>query len=111
MMIATIPKVRWPDECDFVFVGAIRVGVAGRGLGFQPQLGQEASAWPRPVPHFGQGNNSDLLDDITRPDNDGVHRAAANDFDVKTRATRGSVCNGWLSAIIARFCVNVFFPT
>jgi hypothetical protein len=26
--------------------------------------------------------------------NDTVHRAAANDIDFKTRATRGSVCNG-----------------
>ena len=28
--------------------------------------------------------------------NDTVHRAAANDIDLKTRATRGSVCNGLL---------------
>jgi hypothetical protein len=28
--------------------------------------------------------------------NDPVHRAAANDIDLKTRATRGSVCNGLL---------------
>jgi hypothetical protein len=28
-----------------------------------------------------------------------VHRAAANDFDFRNRAARGSVCNGLLSCL------------
>ncbi len=36
-----------------------------------------------------------------KPDNVTVHRAAANDIDFKTRAARGSVCNGWLSAVVS----------
>jgi hypothetical protein len=31
---------------------------------------------------------------VLRSHNATVHRAAANDVDFKTRATRGSVCNG-----------------
>jgi hypothetical protein len=33
-------------------------------------------------------------------DNDPVHRAAANDVDFRTRAARGSVCNGLLAGFL-----------
>jgi hypothetical protein len=44
--------------------------------------------------------------DLFYSDNGTVHRAAANDADFRTRAARGSVCNGLLFRI--SFCVCKF---
>ncbi len=37
-----------------------------------------------------------LIPPSTQSDNVTVHRAAANDIDFRSRAARGSVCNGLL---------------
>lgn len=41
---------------------------------------------------------------ITRTAPQAPRRAAANDFDFKTRAARGSVCNGLLCSIVSVGC-------
>ncbi len=55
------------------------------------------------IPHWIDEHESDAIrmDATVWWHNVGVHRAAANNIDFKTRAARGSVCNPLLSGVFA----------